>query len=156
MADIASAKAVYATIIKALDSENLKYQRDDENFRIDISFSTDDLDVKLIFSVDEDRDLIRLLSFLPGNFPEDKRIEGAVATSVANHNMVNGSFDFDLSDGEILFKMTNSYRGCTIGVECILYMLRVSLNTVDDYNDRFFALAKGMITLQQFMAKEGE
>ncbi|MBR4943581.1 MAG: hypothetical protein IKZ28_06070, partial [Clostridia bacterium] len=110
MADLIRAKQVYATIIKALDSDNLKYTKDDNELRIDISFTTNDLDVKLIFSVDEDRDLIRLLSFLPGTFPENKRIEGAVATTVANHNMVDGSFDFDINDGDIVFKMANSYR----------------------------------------------
>ena len=154
MADLIRAKQVYATIIKALDSDNLKYTKDDNELRIDISFTTNDLDVKLIFSVDEDRDLIRLLSFLPGTFPENKRIEGAVATTVANHNMVDGSFDFDINDGDIVFKMANSYRSGTVTTDCVLYMLRVALGTVDRYNDRFFALSTGMITLQDFIAKE--
>ena len=65
MAD-AKAKRVYATIIASMDAQNLKYTRDDENLRVNLTFSTDDLDVALRFFVDENRQLVRLLSFLPG------------------------------------------------------------------------------------------
>ena len=155
MADMQAAKRAYATIIAMMDSENLKYSRDDENLRIELGFNTDDLDVNMKFVVDTERDLVRIFSFLPFKFPEDKRVEGAVATCVANHGMVNGSFDYDFSDGELLFKCVDSYRGGTFSQETAKYMMNIVLGTVDNYNDRFFALAKGLMTLSDFVDKEG-
>ena len=154
MAD-AKAKRVYATIIASMDAQNLKYTRDDENLRVNLTFSTDDLDVSLRFFVDENRQLVRLLSFLPGSFPEDKRVEGAVATCIANHGMVDGSFDYDFSDGEIVFKLVNSYRDSDISTEVVAYMLRVALGMVDQYNDRFRDVADGSMSLGEFLAAEG-
>ena len=154
MADMQAAKRAYATVIAMMDSENLKYSRDDANLRIELGFNTDDLDIQMKFFVDTDRDLVRILSFLPFKFPEDKRVEGAVATCVANHGMVNGSFDYDFSDGELLFKCVDSYRGGTFTQETAKYMMNVALGMVDKYNDRFFALAKGMMTLSDFVEKE--
>ena len=154
MAD-AKAKRVYATIIASMDAQNLKYTRDDENLRVNLTFSTDDLDVALRFFVDENRQLVRLLSFLPGSFPEDKRVEGAVATCIANHGMVDGSFDYDFSDGEIVFKLVNSYRDSDISTEVVAYMLRVALGMVDQYNDRFYDLARGKMTIKEFSDLEG-
>lgn len=153
MADI-QAKRAYATVIAMMDNDNLKYARDDENLRIDLGFDTDDLEVKIKFMIDEERELVRIFSFLPFKFPEDKRVEGAVATCVANHGMVNGSFDYDFSDGELLFKLVNSYKGDAFSEEAARYMLGVAVSTVDNYNDRFFALAKGLMTLSDFVAKE--
>ena len=153
MADM-QAKRAYATVIAMMDNDNLKYKRDDENLRIDLGFNTDDLDISMKFFVDTERDLVRILSFLPFKFPEDKRVEGAVATCVANHGMVNGSFDYDFSDGEIVFKCVDSYRGGTFTQETAKYMLDIVLGTVDKYNDRFYALAKGMMTLSDFVDKE--
>lgn len=153
MADM-QAKRAYATVIAMMDNDNLKYSRDDENLRIELGFNTDDLDVNVKFMIDEERELVRIFSFLPFKFPEDKRIEGAVATCVANHGMVNGSFDYDFSDGEILFKLVNSYKGDCFSEEAARYMLSVVVSTVDNYNDRFFALAKGMMTLSDFVEKE--
>ena len=153
MADIQAQRA-YATVIAMMDSDNLKYARDDENLRIELGFDTDDLEVKIKFVIDEERELVRIFSFLPFKFPEDKRIEGAVATCVANHGMVNGSFDYDFSDGELVFKLVNSYKGDSFSQEAAGYMLRTALGTVDNYNDRFFMLAKGMMTLSDFVDKE--
>ena len=156
MADLAKAKRVYATIIAMMDHDNLKYTRDDEKLRIKISFSTNDLDVDMIFSVDADRSLVRMISFLPDEctFPENKRVEGAVATCIANHNMVDGAFDYDFTDGELFFKLVNSYRESDIGEEAIRYMLRVALGTIDQYNDRFRDLADGTMSLSEFLAAE--
>ena len=153
MADM-QAKRAYATVIAMMDNDNLKYSRDDENLRIELGFNTDDLDVNVKFMIDEERELVRIFSFLPFKFPEDKRIEGAVATCVANHGMVNGSFDYDFSDGEILFKLVNSYQGDCFSEEAARYMLSVVVSTVDNYNDRFFARAKGMMSLSDFVDKE--
>ena len=153
MADMQAMRA-YATIIAMMDNDNLKYARDDENLHIDLGFDTDDLEVKIKFVIDEERELVRVFSFLPFKFPEDKRVEGAVATCVANHGMVNGSFDYDFSDGELLFKLVNSYKGDSFSEEAARYMLGVSVSTVDNYNDRFFALAKGLMSLSVFVDKE--
>ena len=153
MADMQAMRA-YATVIAMMDDDNLKYARDDENLRIDLGFDTEDLEVKIKFVIDTERELVRVFSFLPFKFPEDKRVEGAVATCVANHGMVNGSFDYDFSDGEILFKLVNSYKGDCFSKEAAGYMLGVAVSTVDNYNDRFFALAKGLMTLSDFVDKE--
>jgi hypothetical protein len=34
-------------------------------------------------------------------------------------------------------------------------MMMVAASTVDNYNDKFFMLSKGMITIQQFIEQEG-
>ena len=138
-----------------MESDNLKYSKDDNELRIDTGFTTDDIDVRITFLVDAERELVRLFSGLPFKFGEDKRVEGAVATCVANHGMVDGAFDYDFSDGEILFKMADSYRGADFTEENARYLLKVALSTVDNYNDRFFALAKGIMTVADFIVKEG-
>ena len=153
MADI-QAKRAYETVIAMLDHASLKYERDNENLRIKCGFNTDDLEITLLFSIDEERELVRIFSPLPFHFPEDKRIDGAVAVCVANHNMVSGSFDYDLFGGEINFKFVNSYKGDLFSEEIAHYMLTIALSTVDHYNDRFYSLAKGFITVSEFIEKE--
>ena len=155
MANMYAAKTAYNAIIAMMESDNLKYSKDDNELRIDTGFTTDDIDVRITFLVDAERELVRLFSGLPFKFGEDKRVEGAVATCVANHGMVDGAFDYDFSDGEILFKMADSYRGADFTEDNARYLLKVALSTVDNYNDRFFALAKGIMTVADFIAKEG-
>ena len=144
----------YRTLISMMNNQGLKYTSFDDKLHVELGFNTDDLDVNLICIIDEERELVRILSFLPFKFPEDKRVEGAIAATVANHGLVNGSFDFDMSDGEMLFKCVNSYKNGDFNEDIAHYMVSIVVSTVDDYNDRFFGIAKGMISIQDFIEKE--
>ena len=155
MAKTQAGLRAYQTLISMMDNQELKYTSFDDKLRVELGFNTDDLDVNLVCMIDEDRELVRIFSSLPFKFPEDKRVEGAVAATVANHGMVNGSFDFDMSDGEMLFKCVNSYKGGGFTEEIAHYMINVTVSTVDNYNDRFFGVAKGMMSIQDFIEKEG-
>lgn len=78
----------------------------------------------------------------------------AMAVVVANYGFADGSFDYNISDGTILFRLTSSYRESTLSEELFEYMLLVSATTVDKYNDKFFMISKGMLTIQQFIESE--
>ena len=71
--------------------------------------------------------------------------------SVINNNLVDGCFDYDLSDGTIIFRMTNSYLESEVSRELFEYMLFLSFTTVDEYNDKLMMLSKGLISLAQFL-----
>ncbi len=148
------AQKVYETLCTTLDSLEWKYQKNEENLRIDCGAQGEDLPMEISIRVDADRQLIILLSHLPFVVSEEKRLEVAIATSVANNGLVDGSFDFDVTDGHMFFRMTSSFIESEIGNELFTYMIMVSCHTIDDYNDRFLMLAKGMMTIQDFMAKE--
>ena len=101
-----------------------------------------------------DRQLIRLLSPIPVTFEGDKRIEGAIATCQANYRIADGSFDFDFKQGRILFRMTSSYIDSLISKDVFKYMVAVASYTVDEYNDKFFMLAKGQLPIEEFFKKK--
>jgi hypothetical protein len=145
------AKKVYDTIIKALDGREWVYQRDDDELTVTYKVGGDDLPMHFILRVDEERNLIRLFSPMPCNFPEDKRIEGAIATCYATNKLANGCFEYDLSDGMAVFRMANPYENCDISVDLINYMISVGCNTVDEYNDKLFMIAKGMLKITDFI-----
>ena len=86
--------------------------------------------------------------------PEDKRQDGAIAVCAANYGLVDGSFDYDIGDGEIRFRLASSYRDSDLGPDLFEYMIMVAASMVDNYNDKLFMLAKGMMTVQQFIEKE--
>ena len=81
------AKKVYASLIKMMDANGLKYERIDNELTIRSGFNTDDFPVEFLVQIDTERSLVRLMSKLPFSMPEDKRIDGAVAVCVANHGI---------------------------------------------------------------------
>jgi hypothetical protein len=149
------AKIVYDKVKAHLTGNDFKYECDDQKMTIVLRATGEDLPLLVFASVDADRQLIRILSPIPVKMPEDKRIEGAVASAVANYGIVAGNFDYDMSDGEIRFRVTQSFREGDVTDEIIRYMFGILFGTVDQYNDRFFMLAKGMMSLEQFIGMEG-
>ena len=144
-------RVVFDTLCKALDNNSWKYQKDEADLSIECSARGDDLPMDLYVKVDEDRKILLLLSNMPFVVSEDKRLDFAIAVSLINNVLVDGSFDFDIKTGHMFFRMTNSYIESVIGEDLINYMLVCSCSTIDEYNDKLFMLAKGLITIDKFI-----
>lgn len=148
------AKKVYNTLCDAIQNRNWNFEKDEENLVVHFGVNGEDIPIKLILVVDADRQLIRLLSPLPFKMSEEKRMEGALAICAAVYGMVDGSFDYDITDGSVTFRMTASFRESVIGEGLLNYMIDCACATVDKYNDQFLAINKGMLDVTDFIAKE--
>ena len=154
MDNMTKATEVYNSLVAMLNEREWNFAKDDEKMAISASLAGEDLPVDFIMRVYPDYDVVQLVSKLQFKMPESKRVEGAIAVAIANYGMVNGSFDYDITDGEIVFRMTTSYLGTDLSHDLLEKMIFVSASTVDSYNDRFFMLAKGMITVEDFASKD--
>ena len=151
---MANAQQVYETLCKALDRRGWKYGKDEEKLLVHFGVRGDDIPMNFIIVVDAARQLVRLMSPLPFKMSEEKRMEGAIATCAATYGMADGSFDYDLSNGEIVFRMTASIRESQLGEGLFQYMMSCACAMADKYNDQFLALDKGIMSIADFLAKK--
>ncbi len=152
--NVEQAKVAFATLCQMLDKNNWSYSKDEEELSVSCSARGDDLPMELRIDVDAERMLVILISHLPFVIKEDKRLDVAIAISAINNMLVDGCFDYDLSSGHMFFRMTNSIIESTLGADAFEYMLFCSCQTIDVYNDKILMLAKGMISIEQFLASE--
>lgn len=145
------AQQVYGKIISALDARSWHYTREDDKLIVRFEVRGDDLPMSMVMAVDAERQLIRLLSPLPFRMSEDKRMEGAIATCVASFGLADGSFDYDITDGMIGFRLTYAFHDSVISENLLQYMISWSLAVIDKYNDKFLAIDKGFLSLQDFI-----
>jgi len=146
-----AAREVYETLCNTLTSMEWNFQREDEDLRVVFGVQGDDIPMHFVIAIDEGRQLVRLVSFLPFEFAEDKRVEGSIATNQINYTLAEGCFDFGLNDGRPIFRMTTSFRESLVGDEMFRYMIQVACFTVDRYNDQLESLSRGAISLEQFL-----
>lgn len=149
---IGRAQKVYETLCATLDKQEWHYQKNDERLSIECGAQGEDLPMEITIKVDSERQLIMLLSHLPFVISEDKRLDVAIATSVVNNKLVDGSFDYNVADGHMFFRMTSSFIESDVGNELFVYMLMVSCHTIDEYNDKFLMLGKGMMSIENFIS----
>ena len=148
------AKKVYETLCTMFDTDECSYKKNEEDFSVKLGIQGDDFPIEITIRVDPDSQLILLLSHLPFVISEDKRLDVAIATSIVNNRLADGSFDFDITDGYMFFRMTSSFIESEIGSEVFAYMLAASCHLVDEYNDKFLMLGKGMMSIEDFIEKE--
>ena len=147
------AKQVYQTLCDAIERRDWNFEKDEEKLLVHFGVNGDDIPMQFILIVDAERQLIRVMSPLPFKMSESKRMEGAIAACAASYGMADGSFDYDLSDGAIVFRMTASFRESLIGEGLFQYMISCSCAMVDKYNDQFLALDKGIMSITDFISK---
>ncbi len=154
--NIAKAKETYTTLCKMLDNKGWHYQKDEDEFIISGGVKGDDFPIDFIMRVNPRNEVVSFISWLPFKIEESKRIDMALAICAVNYLLSDGSFDYDISDGTVLFRLTSSYRESTLSEDLFEYMLMVSANTVDEYNDKFFMISKGVLPVQQFIEEENK
>ena len=152
--DLKQAKAMYKGMIDMFDSIGWTYDRRDDELVIESGVKGEDLPIKLYVLVKPKQQVVQVISPLPFNIPEDKRVDAAIAVCVANYGIVDGTFDYDFTDGSISFRMTWGYRGCKSSRDLFEYLVMVAAGTVERYNDKFFMVGKNMMSVQQFIDAE--
>lgn len=137
------ARNVYESVMKMLDKHNFNYKRDDDNLVINIKMHGDDIPMDFTLKVDQKRDLVIVSSMLPFKFNMDRVVAGAVAVCNINYLLADGSFDLDVRDGELSFKLTSSYKDSLLSEESLEYMFGIACGTVDKYNDKLLLISEG-------------
>ena len=151
---IEKAKKVYRSICAAIESRDWFYDKKEEDLAVMFKVSGDDIPISIIMQVDAERQLVRLLSPLPFNVPDDRRVEGALATCAANYGLVDGNFDYNVTTGQIMFRITTAIRANTVGEGVFQHMIDCTLAVVEEYNDRLLALCNGEISIKDFIENE--
>lgn len=148
------AKKVFSTVCEALDDHDWHYEKDDDGLLITCGARGEDLPIDIAIKISVGRQSVLLLSRMPFTVPDEHRLDFAVAVSVVNNRLVDGCFDYDVKNGHIAFRMTSSFIESTLSKEVFSYMLFCSCQTIDDFNDKFFMLAKGMMSLEKFLSDD--
>ena len=145
------AKEVYDTLLDTLNERGIRYEYDESKNQVYLHSRGEDFPIDITFTVQPERDLIIAMSRLTFTVPEDKRIGFAIAVGMVNSVLVDGNFELDLEHGELYFKLTSSYYDSQIGSTVFNYILDCCGALIDQYDDKFFAMAKGYVTLDKFL-----
>ncbi|MER2081275.1 MAG: YbjN domain-containing protein [Ruminococcus sp.] len=148
------AREIYEKFCSMLDSNDWHYTRHDDDLIITCGARGEDLPMDLLIRVNDLAKVVVVYSSMPYRVAEDKRVDLAMAVCVANYGMIQGSFSYDITDGEIRYKLVQSYRDNEISESYLEYMLMLSVHIIDEYNDKFLMIDKGILPLQKFIESE--
>jgi hypothetical protein len=136
----------FKVMCASLDEDNWKYLKDEKSYKVEyIETGDSELKMQCKFFLDAEREMVRFLSKIPVEFPQEKIMEAAVACCLINNKIIFGSFDLDVHKGTIWFRMSNAMLDEIPGKDFFRIMRRRATNVIDTYNDRLLKLQKGEI-----------
>lgn len=140
----------YQRLCKTLENMKWKFQRNDDRREIVTTAIGADLTIGLHFYVNAERQLMYVKSPLAYTISENARDAAGKAVNFANYAMLNGCFEYDADSGYVAFRMVIPFEKCELSEEICRYFVLLTCQMVDKYNNKFFSLSKGEITLEQF------
>jgi hypothetical protein len=120
-------------IIAYFERDGWKYRRLGSHPAIEMGVAGEQATYRLVAIVDDERSVVRFLTFIEGRVPEHRRREVMEFLTRANFGLLLGNFELDLSDGEIRFKCSQSVEGDHLSYEQYQHLLYVSVAMVDRY-----------------------
>ena len=148
---IVAAKKAYDALLTEINRRGWHAERDDEKLIATLNVKGEDLPMRITIGIDVDRQLARVVSFMPFNMSKEKLLEGAIAAAVATYRLADGSFAYNISTGEIRFKLNAAFMDSQVGPELFAYMIDCACVVIDEFNDKFFMLDKGIIDIAKFI-----
>lgn len=89
---------------------------------------------RFIFHCRESSQMFHMLGVIPVAVPEEQRLRACEYLTRANYGLVIGSFEFDMNDGEIRFKVSHCFRGnSTLSKEMVVQDYILSMAMMDRY-----------------------
>lgn len=151
-ANIEHARKQFNTLIDMMNSNGLKFTKNEDNLSISSGFITEDIPVEYFIQIDAEREIAVFMSKLPFTMPEEKRVDGAIAVCVANNRGAIGAFDYDIASGEIYYKMAVPFCGGVNLSQEVFHMLTfVGTSTINAYNDKLYLISQGMMTVSDLI-----
>lgn len=148
------AKTMFETLCKVLDRNDIRYNKKEEEYRVECVFIGEDLPIHISIIVDAEYKRVILFSQILFSTPKSRIIDIAAAICFVNSRLIHGNFVLDMQTGNITFRMVNTFYKSLLSEEVLIYIIRYSNSIIDQYNDRFLMLIKGYITMKQFAIKD--
>lgn len=144
-------KKTFETLCAMLDGIKWKYKRDDEKLTVTTSAIGKDLTMPLRIVVSGDRHVMYVKSAMTFSVPEHKRATICYATTLANFSMLNGCFEFNMENGYLGFRIVVPFEGSVVGEETCRYMVMLTCQMVDKFNDKFKKLVDDEMSMPEFV-----
>ena len=142
-------RAIYESLCNVLDKMGVHYKKVEEDLVIAFGYKGEDMNHDLIIAVNVKQEVIQLMERLPYEITAEKATEMACAVCYVNNQILSGQFTYNMKD-RLSFEVTQIFTGSLIGEEALHRMIMTLIITVENYDDKFMALNKGYLKVEDF------
>ena len=145
---IIQAENTFNTLIDLLNELKWEYSSNKNDLSVRCVLSGRDLPVEINFVCDKVRGILSVFSHLPFKTAKKANEKMALAVCMVNQVLLEGNFDFDYLNGSLLFRTGTVFKDSVISKQAITHLIKQTLATVYEYNDKLYTVSRGIYTLE--------
>ncbi len=146
-------ESIFEKIKNVAALETAEYTINPEELSVNFTVVGEDLPMDITVRADKENQIISITSPMPYKISVDNRVICGVAVCAVSERLESGNFDYEIINGIITFRVTTPFKDCVVEQELITEMVAYASQMTDDYNDRFLALDKGFLKLEDFISQ---
>ncbi len=135
--------SLYETLVGYFEQDGWTFHRLDEHHAIEMPVAGENGNFRLLAIADEERNILRFLTFIEGKVPQARRHDIMEFLTRANYGLLLGNFEMDLGDGEVRFKCSVDLEGVPLSYPMYQNLLYVSVGVADRYFPGFQRVLQG-------------
>lgn len=127
------AAEVYRTCCSAFDAKKWEYKKSDRKRQLDFPVVISGVSTDFTLTVDASRQLVRMVARFPEKVSTEKIPEVSWALCQANCKMADGSFDLDMTDSTVSFRIAAFFYSGSIGEGFVENMIFFAIACIKKY-----------------------
>lgn len=146
------ARAAYDGLCAALDRREWIYSKVPSKLAVTFKIKGDDIPMEFAYMVEEESMRLLVACRLPFKVrPNEGTAEMATAVCAASCRLMHGSFKLDFKNSEVTYILASTFGESKLGEGYFDYMIDISCLEVEMFNEKLFALAKGIVDITAFV-----
>lgn len=137
-------KETFNALLQAVSDNGWVCIKNEENLTVQYGVTGEAVQMNFYIMLDDQKQLAILVCKLPLTFGVGNRVDGAVATSAINYELIDGNFAYDFPNGLCHFKQTLCYRDSAISPKAFEFMLNYSVRVIEKYYKRLYRISLGL------------
>lgn len=142
----------FKNLCETLDKLNLKYEKDEEKFKVSFTAAVKEMPFDFIIRFDTDIDVVSLLSPIISDIAEERRGAMALAVTRANLHTAVSNFDLNTKEGRLIFRISHAYADTVLSTEAYRNMIMTSVSTIGYFYEKLLKVAQNDMTLKEICA----
>lgn len=153
MNDKERAAAAFEAITGFMDEAKLKYDSESDKNVAFVTITGDDFPVTLMFSVSAEKQRVETYSQMPFEIKPDRSVDVAIALAAINSRIAYGKFCLYIDKGLCTYENSEYITGLDgFSTEYGKSLVGPAYSIVEEYNDKLYAINKGLLTVKDFTA----
>jgi hypothetical protein len=136
-----------------LKKDDWKYDREDDKNLIRCGVKAENASYRIVLQEKPELDILLLYVFNQNNIVEDKRMTIAEFLTRANYGLNTGNFEFDMSDGELRYKVSVDVEGAQLTSVMVKNMISAGVSTMDRYYPGIMAISFAEASAEEAIKK---